>query len=237
MQTSNSVTSVSAKGSAETDYDLASFTLSLRSEEASVPEAKASLKLKIDALNAALDASVLKNNVVLVANSKKTSFSVAENRVWVNSEPKLLGHLATFSLTFRTSTLDKVSDLYDDLTTLEDVTVNSPFFLLKDKDKLNKKALKDAFKKVTRRFAEECEVLGLEVDDFDIAAYEVEYHDTVRSSNTRLSMASMAHRGLESVGSSAQDSDPIKIESGKAEVSVNLEVAFKRKDRAVVSTK
>jgi len=240
MQTSNSVTSVSAQGDAETNYDLASLTLSLHAEAATVPSAKAKLQTKVADLTAALESAVAKHGVVVVNDSTQTSLAVHENRQWVKDEHKLLGHKASYSLTFRTSTLDKVSELYDELTSLDDVTVQSTSFILKNKDKLGKRALKDAFKKVTKRFAEECEVLQLNVDDFDIAAYEVSYHDTVRSSNTRSSMKSvgrmaMASMDMDSVESVGAAPAPIQIESGKAKVSVNLEVAFKRKD--LVTTK
>lgn len=241
MNTLTSVTSVAAVGKAETDFDRATFVLSLDALEETVPLAKDKLKEKVDALNAALDTAVTKHGVVVVKNSTTTGINVSEKKEWEDNKQVSRGHWARFSMSFSTDTLDKVSELYDELTSLDDVAVNSPHFTLKNKDRLHKRALKDAFKKVQNRFEEECEVLELDAKSFEIDAWEVSYSDTHRSDNVRKSMT----RSVRAYATGAQGptgptgavgalgstgpTEPLQIEVGKAQVTVNLEVAFKRK--------
>jgi hypothetical protein len=118
-----------------------------------------------------------------------------------------------------------------------------PAFSLKNHDRLNKRALKAAQKKVVERFAMECEILGLNPAEFEIASWEATYSDSQRSDRvakgTRL--AAMSARGggavaqsysADSIESAAAPEEPaIGFTVGLASVTANLEVGYIRKAR------
>lgn len=128
------------------------------------------------------------------------------------------------------------------------MSVGSPNFSVKrqTRERLNKKALKEAFARVTDRFEAECQVLGLDPANFEVGTWEVNYSDSRRAPKApRAMMASAARaptggapgasRGdgaIESAafGDAGESGDPaISFNVGLATVVVNLEVAFQRK--------
>lgn len=236
-------TTVAAQGTAETDYDLAHFSVALTAENKTAPSAKADLKKQVDALIAALDAMKAKLSLEFVKNSVNTHTSVQEKWVYnpKKSENEFAGFTAHYRYNFQISELNLVSEVYDVLSSLEEATTASPSFSIKQstRDKVNKKALKAAFKKVQDRIETECGVLGLNVADFEIASWEATYSDSQRSDRvaaaTRKSagarvMSAMTYSAdvdLESVGSSrGEGSEPLEIVVGKAQVTANLEVGY-----------
>lgn len=239
-------TTVAAQGTAETDYDLAHFSVALTAENKTAPSAKADLKKQVDALIAALDAMKTKLSLEFVKDSVNTYTSVQEK--WIYNQKKgeneFVGFTASYRYNFQISNLDLVSEVYDVLSSLEEATTSSPSFSIKQstRDKVNKKALKAAFKKVQDRIETECGVLGLNVADFEIASWEATYSDSQRSDRvaaaTRRSaggaraMSALtaetysAQYDLESVGSPRSESEPLEIVVGKAQVTANLEVGY-----------
>ena len=140
----------------------------------------------------------------------------------------------------------KVAKVYDALTSIPKVSVMQPAFSLKNGDRLNKRALKVAQKKVEERFAMECEILGLTPAEFEIASWETSYSDSQRSDRvakgTRLMAAGSARGGAQNYSASYDDAEGGAIESvsqepsigftvGLASVTVNLEVGYIRKAR------
>lgn len=238
-------TTVAANGESKADYNLAGFSLSLTSLEETVPLAKAALKKKVEELAAALDAMKTKLDVEFVKNSIRSSSSVHPIHEWEQVDGKnqqvFRGHRATYSYSFQVDDLDKVSKVYDTLTSLNEVATSSPYYAIKEstRDRLNKKALKHAFEKVTERFETECAVLGLSPSDFEVYSWETSYSDSRRSDRVaagapRAMMARAASAdSYESVGSAmgggqAEDNS-LELVAGQAQVNVNLEVGYARK--------
>lgn len=236
-------TTVAAQGSAETDFNLASFSISLSAEGKTSPAAKTALKRQVDELTAAVEEMKKKLNLEFVKNSVRASSSVQENWQYVKQERKFQGFIANYNFSFHIDDLDKVSQVYDSLTSLEEVTVAAPQFALKSRDKINKKALKDAFSKVSERFETECKVLGLNPSDFEIASWEASYSDSQRSDRVaahtgrvgaaRMSAAATTYSAdvnIESAmgGGASGGDEPLEIVIGKARVTVNLEVGYAR---------
>jgi uncharacterized protein YggE len=242
-------TTVAAQGEAESTYNLAGFSISLHSLASSVPLAKKKLKTQVDELQSALDAMRQKLSLEFVKNSVRASSSVEEKHEWVKNTNVFKGYEATYSYYFQIDDLEKVSEVYDVLTSLKEVRTQSPHFSLtpKSRDRLNKKALKHAFEKVSERFDTECKVLGLNSADFEIASWEATYSDSQRSSRVSKSMRRMAGArnagnsadldlieaapvgAAAALGGSVEDDEPLELVVGLATVSANLEVGYARR--------
>lgn len=240
-------TTVAAQGTAETKFNLVTFNVSLSEEGTTVPTAKARLTQAVDALNEALESTKKSLNLEFVKNSVRTSSNTQENWEWVGKnrdKRELQGYTMSYSLSFDIDDLDQVSKVYDALTSIPKITVHQPAFSLKAKnrDKLNKKALQAAWKKVEERFAMECETLGLTASNFEIASWEATYSDSRRSDRvaraaSARSAAPMAgaaraesFSAADEIESAAMPAEPtIGFTVGLASVTANLEVGYARK--------
>ncbi len=239
-------TTVAAQGEAKSDFNLAGFSVTLDATRDDVPAAKADLKKKVDALVESLEAMKTKLDLKFVKNSVRASSNVQQQWEWELVKGKqqqvMKGYQATYSYSFQIDDLDKVSKVYDTLTSLPEVRVSSPYYSLKNQEKLNKKALKDAFQKVSDRFADECNVLGLNPADFEIVTWETSYSDSRRSdrvaagmkarrATASVALAMRADDSIESAafGSAGDEDSELELVAGQAQVTVNLEVGFARK--------
>lgn len=243
-----SATTVAAYGTAESDFDVVGFSVSVSAiAVASVPTAKAKLKVKVEELTKVVEEIQKNLDLKFVKGSVRSGSSVQEKHEWVKNTQEFKGYEATYSFSFELDDLTKVNEVYEALTNLQEIKVNSPTFRLKNRDKLNKKALKQAFTAVQERFESECKVLGLDPAAYTIETWEASYSDSRRSDrvSNRMAMAQsdgleMAGDGLEMAGARAQAapsaggararaSDPLDIMAGQATVSVNLEVGYVKK--------
>lgn len=239
-------TTVAAQGTAETKFNLVTFSVHLSEEATTVPNAKNKLALAVNGLNEALEAVKKELGLEFVKNSVRTSSSTQERYEYVgkNNKRELQGYTMSYSLAFSIDDLEKVSKVYDALTSIPKVSVMQPAFSLKNRDRLNKRALKAAQKKVEERFAMECEILGLTPAEFEIASWETSYSDSQRSDRVAKGnrVAAMRASGGSAQNYSASFDDAESIESaaqepsigftvGLASVTVNLEVGYIRKAR------
>jgi len=182
--------------------------------------------------------------IKFVKNSIRASSNVQEKHEWVKNTNVFRGYEASYHYAFQIDKMDLISDIYDRLTSLAEATVAVPSFDLKNRDKVEKKALKHAWAKVTDRFNSECEVLGLNPSDFEVASWEVTYNDSSRSSrvaaHTRRVGAAMhsPQYDTESLelpiasaagGAAPSRSEPLELVVGQAVVTSNLEVGYARR--------
>jgi len=225
---------------AESPYTVAGFSLSLSDKGTTVPTAKARLKKKVDELNTALDALRQKLGIEYVKNSVRASSSVGEDWEYRSNKNEFKGYIVNYNFFFQIEELDKVNEVYDTLTSLGEVRVASPTFGLKpaQRERLNKKALKNAFEKAAARFETECEVLGLNTADFKIASWEATYHDSQRGERVAGHMAARSvSNSYEAAvacaapagGSGGDGETSLDLVAGLAEVVVNLEVGYAEK--------
>ncbi len=230
-------TTVAAMGLAEAPYTIANFSMSLNAKGKTVPIAKESLKKQIEKLNTSVEDMKKELKLKFVKNSVRTSSSVQEDYEYRSNKHELVGYVVTYNLSFQIDDLDRVNEVFDVLTSLEKVRVANPHFGLKpsQREKLGKKALKNAFTKAAERFATECEVLGLNPGDFEVSNWEATYHDSQRGE--RVTRAASARHTSNAyyegaVAASAMGGGgggEIDLVSGLAEVGVNLEVGYARK--------
>ena len=237
-------TTVAAQGTAETKYNQVTFSVHLSEEAATVPLAKKKLTLAIEGLNESLESVKKELSLEFVKNSVRTSSNTQEHWEYVgkNNNREFQGHIISYSLVFSIDDLDKVSKVYDALTSIPKIKVMPPAFSLKNHDRLNKRALKAAWKKVDERFKSECEILGLNAAEFEINNWEATYSDSQRSdrvaAGNRLAAKSMRAVGgamnysADSIESAAAPEEPaIGFTIGLASVTANLEVGYIRKAR------
>jgi uncharacterized protein YggE len=238
-------TTVAAQGTAETKFDRVTFSVTLSEEGTTVPEAKEKLAKSVVALNGAVNGVKKDLNLEFVKNSVRTSSNTQENWEWVgknNNKRELQGYTMSYVMSFDVDDLEIVSRVYDALTSIPKISVRQPAFWLKNRDRLNKKALKVAWKKVEERFAMECETLSLQASDFEVCNWETNYSDSQRSDRVakgaRLAMtagapaaarAYAASADAEEVEGSANEEPAIGFTVGTATVTVNLEVGYIRK--------
>ena len=244
------VTTVAAQGEAEANFNLVGFSLSLSEVAGSVPLAKAKLKARIEDLDKTLTEIMKNNNLEFVKNSVRSSSHAAEKHEWRENKNVFLGHEVTYTLYFELDDMKQVNNVYEALTSLDRVRVGTPSFLIKDnlREKLNKKALKDAFSKVQERFDMECKVLGLDSNDYEVASWEVNYSDSRRNPKVFANAKTMSVAGGARVavapeavsdaveGSMLGDvggSGAINFVTGLAHVTVNLEVAFQPRQHSI----
>jgi uncharacterized protein YggE len=245
-------TTSAAQGSAETDYNLATFHVSLSAEGKTAPEAKAELKKQVDGLVHALEEMKTNLSLKFVKNSVNTSTNVQERYVYnqKKNENEFAGFTASYRYSFQIDDLEKVSEVYGALSSLEEATTSSPSFSLttSTRDRVNKKALKDAFRKVQDRFETECGVLGLNPAEFEIASWEATYSDSYRSDrvSAHTRRVGMARAATAVQSYSADDTleaaaspmgggaEPLEIVVGKAKVTANLEVGYARRQTQTI---
>ena len=240
-------TTVAAQGTAETKFNLVTFSVSLSESAQTVPNAKTKLTKSIISLNQSLDDVKNALGLEFVRNSVRTSSSTQEDYEYVGKANKreLQGFTMTYSLFFDISDLDQVNKVYDALTSISRVSVRQPAFSLKNRDKLNKRALKSAWKKVEERFEMECATLGLLPGDFEVANWETSYSDSQRSDRVAKGARAYAAGAIRGEGTpsmslggggdddvvegSARSEPAIGFTVGLASVTVNLEVGYARK--------
>ena len=214
------------------------------------PNAKAKLSKAVEGLNEALAAVKKDLGIEFIKNSVRESSQTGERWEYVGKQNKreLQGYTMTYSLSFDIDDLDLVGKVYDALTSIPKISVHQPAFNLKNRDRLNKRALKVAWKKVEERIAMECETLGLNKDDFEVSNWETSYSDSQRSD--RVAKGAQAYAASARVAggapgaarNSANSADMDVVESsagpqepaigftvGLASVTVNLEVGYTRK--------
>lgn len=250
------VTTVAAQGEAETKFNLAGFNLLVVANFNDVPHAKRALTAAVAELNFVLDTMKKTLNLEFVKNSVRSSSNVQEKNEWnrVTQVQESKGYDVSYSYSFQISDLDLVNQVYDTLTSLNvtsnpnvKLTVGSPSFAIKEatRERLNKRALKEAFQRVNERFEAECQVLGLEAAEFEVATWEVNYSDSRRSdkvaNRVMAGKAAMSPTGggrahIEGSARGAAGGDiggdvpTISFNTGLASVTVNLEVAFQRRN-------
>lgn len=239
-------TTVAAQGTATTKFNLVTFAIHLNAIEKTVPAAKAKLAKQIEALNESLESLKKNLNLEFVKNSVRTWSQTQESHEWNGNKQVFKGHQITFTQYFDIDDLTQVNKVYDALTSLSEIRVNPPVFGLKNHDRLNKRALKAAWKKVEERFIMECETLGLDHNNFEIANWEATYSDSQRSDRVAKGARAYAAGGArvgaaaaapesammddEAIEGSAGDAAPaIGFTVGLASVTANLEVGYARK--------
>src|SRR5579864_8949915 len=146
-------TTVAAQGTATTKFNLVTFAVHLSSVAGTVPSAKAKLGKKIEGLNESIEALKTQLNLEFVKNSVRTWSQTQEKYEWDSKKNQNVsqGYEVTYTYYFDIDDLTQVNKVYDTLTSVPEIRVNPPAFGLKNHDRLNKRALKAAQKKVDER--------------------------------------------------------------------------------------
>jgi len=226
------VTTQNATGTARGKYDRVSFSLTVEGRGTTGPQAKKEAQ------------SIITNNVHTALEkletptfdiaSSKTSFSVhptyVDAGIFKNKGKKLAGYKTVYTLYLETSQVDMASKIQDVLTSIEGVRVDSPNFILEppSRRKLQDLAVKAAFKVVKDRFKNECEILDLGLDDFEIETWTADYFDVSAQSNVvSVTNGRPDTRDITS-GARVWFSSEL-VQSGQAAVQARVKVSFRRR--------
>lgn len=226
MSNQQALTNVQDTGVAEADYDVVRFSVTIEGKGKTGPAAKEDARKGIDATTATIKA-LEADGINVDRDRLRATLSVDVHQKYdrQSGENKRDGYLAKYHVTFSSTSVDRASDIQDRLTSIPDAQVAAPDFKILDLAGLERDALEDAKKKVDRRFADQCAVLGIRETDCSLASYDARY-DNSESAGARPMRAAMA---LESVAHDGGGPPPIEIKAGKARVKVTLTVSYQRK--------
>jgi len=221
------VTSQSATGFARGKFDTVSFNVDIEGRGRSGPDAKAAVKKPLKALLDALS-SLGESGVEFKSDEDQSSLNLSKETRWDEQQGRNIftGYLASYSLHVESSDVDRASEIQDVLTSVDGIEVDSPTFTLEPEQRreLQKAALKLAVVVVKDRFKQECEVLSLDPEDFEINTFNTNYGQRRTNSCSNFAMKYESAMDSNSAGGA-----PVEIKSGLADVEITLTVSFKRK--------
>jgi hypothetical protein len=223
------VTSISARGFVVADFDTATFSLSFNEFAPKAREAKTKLKKGVEKITTAID-SLKKKGLEIMATYYRSNISVQPHSVYnqTSHQWEVKGQKATYTVTFQTSTLEMVNEVYDVLSELDvnEYTVNSPTYSVRAEAALKQQALEDAWKVAQVLFANQCNVLGLDPKNYSVSTWQVNYggnehHGFAKGRNFT--------NGLAAGGAApGGEDDAIELNAGRAVVDVVLTANYSK---------
>lgn len=220
------IRTVSSTFVARKDHDVASFVAKLQAEAPTVPKAKEKLKEALVPLQEVLES--IKDHIGFMENTYKTQANVNATYEWNGKRQKKSGYMATFVVTFKVDNMDAVNGIYEDLTSIQEVVVESPIFQLKETEDLHKEARKAAIEEALNTFQEECKDLGVDPDDYVVYKWNIFYDNSKRSQRRSVDPTRVRVGATMEFSDVGEDeaSPAIEFEAGKAEVAVRADVSF-----------
>ncbi len=222
------VTTQSASGLAQGKFDSVSFSVVVEGRGNTGPSAKEETASVVHELEASL-AHLKEQGINFKNDEDRATLQLSKEHRYDEESGRNIfsGYLATYSLQVRSTDVDRVSEIQDVLTSVEGAEVGSPTFGQEPETRLElqKLALQNAFEVIKKRLTEECEVLELKTDDFEIDTWNANYGQQGRSYSSSNSVV----RARAACFDESMGGGPIEIKSGLAEVSVSLNVGYRRK--------
>ena len=225
MKEQDIVTSICAKGFVVADYDTATFNVVFNVYAPKAKAAKEALKKGVEQIAKTVEFLKTKG-VVFVKSTYRTGVSVMPNSVYVRElqSNRIDGQKATYTLSFQTTSLDMVNEIYDTLSELDipEYTVNSPVYSVRAVADLKQHALEDAWRVAQVLFTNQCNTLGFKVSKYIVASWAVDYTGGNQYSGGKgRNMSNATPMSLCDEGD-----DTIAINAGKATVEVTLTVDY-----------
>lgn len=225
---SESATTQNATGSARGQYDKVSFQIRVEGRGNTGPQAKSRAQESVSNLRNTI-AELEEGDVKFEKDDNVASFDVQQEQRYDESAGRHVpsGYLATFTMHLVTKQVDRAADVMDALTSGDGLNVSSPNFSVcsEKKRELQRTALNNAWQMAKQRFEEECSVLRLNSDDFEVSDWNTRYSDD-EGGHPRAQMYAMAAQA--DMADDANGAGPL-VQSGAATVSVTLSVGFRRK--------
>lgn len=198
------MTVVSGKGKVVVDFDTAILVATAEANAKTSRMAKGAVKSSVDALEKFLADLNTRGLVFQV----KSSFDVGPRTIYRNSESVRDGYTAKYTLRFTTKAMDKVNEIFDELTEVGDnISVQSPLLIVECPEQHEKAAFGMAWSDVERRLNEQRSIIGTQY-------LHPCYWET------------REERVSHGKGGFSDDEGPVKVAGGKAHIIVNLTVWF-----------
>lgn len=217
MQKEQTVRTVEATGTAKVPFDHVGFSVTITKTNVDGPCAKEDARPVVDQVLSLISELFSGGLTLLVEGSQRVSFSLEPNYVYADRGQVQEGYNAVYAISFRTTDLDRASEIMDRLTSVSGVQVAAPDFRVDDTEALYRSALEDAKRQVDAKFATECAVLDLDPEEFEVCGWNVREAGNARQGKA-MAVATMA---------ASREAPPVQLEAGTAAVSVTLYVSYR----------
>lgn len=226
----SAVRTVQAIGLVKTDFDWVAFSITIRGHGSNSPEAKKDARPHVDAIQKTVEQLKKEHGVTIDPESFRLSFSVDPKVNYDRGQQTHDGYVATYDISFRTADLDKASIIMDLLTEVEKAQVDAPNFHHDNPESVYADAVQNARRNAERKFAEECNALGLSSDDFELVCWNI--HEGARGG---------MHGKAQAIATAAMTveaaPEPVELEAGKAEISVTLSMSYAPKTTTTLANR
>lgn len=218
MSELRTVTVVSGTGVALVPYDVVNFTCKVSDIAFNGPVAKERIKDAVKSLTDYYD--VLRGEGK--TRNKRSSMSLKPVHKYNQKTDinEFGGYEATYTLEFSTLDVAAVSQIHDQLTSIDGVAAASPSFGFLDPESHRRAALEAAWELVKERFEHQCVVLESPREKFRGESWKVNFNDR------RETFSKVANYANEVLGVDV----PTDVDGGIARVQVTLDVTFVYKD-------
>lgn len=232
-------TTVTSSGIATANYDIATFRVSMSTVGKTPIEAQDKLRKNVAIGKGVFDALITKG-MHIIEDSMKIDRSNHVQREWNKATEtyEVVGYAATYTMTFKTDTMEMVSEIYEKLASVplkdvRDYQISKPSYKVKDVNALHRTALANAWEQSKELFQQETTILGIDPATLEISAYQPHYDaseadEMARGGEIR---AFAAAAGRKTLGGGGNEEETIQLTPGKAKIRVNLSVSYRVKEK------
>lgn len=227
------ITTVAGEGSALGRFDRVQFNVTIRGSGKTSVEAKQGIKEPLANLQSLLKES--ENEGVEFAKDKTVSpYNISREMRWDDEHDRQVfsHYAATYSLRFIVMGTESVTVMMDKLTEIDGLEVASPTFMMgTDQQRaLAKEALKFAVEDAKANFAQQCELIGKNPDDFEVWQWSQN-----RFGGTGLQGAAGGTGPVGALDSVKNYASRIVVSSGEARVTANISLGFTPTAKSMMS--
>jgi uncharacterized protein YggE len=217
MYYGNEVISVTAKGSAETEFVSATFKASITTHGKTGPKAKEQAVPIIEKLKEIILAHADKAGID--TTRLKTTFSVEIDTHRNSGE--FVGYRAVYTINFTGTNVKAAPLVHDALTSIDSVQAPTPIYNLSEASSVHALAFANAVDRAGARFKDQCAALKLNDDDFKVASWSITDEE---------------HRGKTLSFSEPESPKAVGLEPGKASIDIKVTFAYVRKNAVRIGT-
>jgi uncharacterized protein YggE len=174
----------------------------------------------------------------VVEDSLRVDRSTGVERHWNKTDEtyEIVGYTATYTATWKTDTMEMVSDIYERFASLpvkdiHDFAVANPTFKVKDVNALHRAALTDAWEKSKALFQQETTILGIDPTSLEISAYQPHYDTSESDERNNVRAFAAAGAPMRKTLGGGGEGETIQLTPGKAKIRVSLAVSYRVREK------
>ncbi|MCZ2224272.1 MAG: SIMPL domain-containing protein [Chitinophagales bacterium] len=139
---------------------------------------------------------------------------------------EVVEYSASYTVSFKSTDVEKVSHLYEQLSKLDNTQVRSVNFGLTKVAHLEEELLGSALETVKSRLAMECKVMGLDADKLEVVSWSNNFSHREATRSQPKAVRAMASLSMEAYASGGGREPDLTIEPSDIHCSVHLEVSY-----------